>query len=234
MTHLNKCPIAPCISDFHHMYTLVFGVPCLRRNRFIYLKLLAMKKLMLLLMMPFFLPAFAQKWAKEYDFVNECICGLSVVKKAGKYGYVDKQGKLIVPLIYDEAVTLNEGYANVRKGEQWGYLDSLGNVLLEPQFNDAMGFSQGFAAVKKGGKWGFIDITGKMVITPAFENARSFKEGLAAVTNMKGFWGYIDKTGHLVIPHMYDFADNFEDGVARVMKGEKVKFINKHNVEVEQ
>jgi hypothetical protein len=97
-----------------------------------------------------------------------------------------------------------------------------------------MGFSQGLAAVKKGAKWGFIDISGKMVIVPGFENARSFKEGLAAVTNMKGFWGYIDKTGHLVIPHMYDFADNFEEGIARVMKGEKVKFINKQNVEVEQ
>jgi hypothetical protein len=33
---------------------------------------------------------------------------------------------------------------------------------------------------------------------------------------------------------MYDFADNFEEGIARVMKGEKVKFINKQNVEVEQ
>ena len=34
----------------------------------------------------------AQKWAKEYTSVNELSCGLSLVEKESKHGYVDKDG----------------------------------------------------------------------------------------------------------------------------------------------
>ena len=59
-----------------------------------------MKKLLLLL---FIFPALglqSQKWEKNYDFVDQCICGLSKVGKAGKIGYVDKQGNEIIKLEY--------------------------------------------------------------------------------------------------------------------------------------
>ena len=85
-----------------------------------------MKKLMFVLLLPFFMPVFAQKWAKEYDFVNDLSNGVSLVKKSGKYGFVNKDGKVVVPLVYDESSTMSEGYAPVRKGDVWGYVDSLG------------------------------------------------------------------------------------------------------------
>jgi len=51
-----------------------------------------MKKLLLMLLaIAFLVSAMAQKWAKNFDFVNECICGMSLVGKNKMYGYVDKQ-----------------------------------------------------------------------------------------------------------------------------------------------
>jgi hypothetical protein len=46
-----------------------------------------MKRLLLLLMFPLPFYADAQKWAKNYDFVDQCSCGLAKVGKDNKVGY---------------------------------------------------------------------------------------------------------------------------------------------------
>lgn len=57
-------------------------------------------------------------------------------KKDGKYGYVDKEGKVIVDYIYDDAMEENDaGYAAVKKDGKWGSVDSKGNVVQEPTYN---------------------------------------------------------------------------------------------------
>lgn len=61
---------------------------------------------------------------------------LFLSKKDGKYGYVDKDGKIIVGYTYDDAVEQNEyGYAAVKKDGKWGSIDSKGNVVQEPTYN---------------------------------------------------------------------------------------------------
>ena len=111
-----------------------------------------MKKYFLIFLFLGFSSAEAQDWAKQYDYVDDCICGLAKVSKANKYGYVDQKGNLIVPLIYDEALTFNEGKAAVKKENRWGYLDNTGKVVVEPYYEDAGSFHDSLAYVKKTGK----------------------------------------------------------------------------------
>jgi hypothetical protein len=111
-------------------------------------KLLVMKKWILFLFSSWIVNAgFAQAWTKKYDHVDECICGLSLVGKDKKHGFVDKNGKLIVPLIYDEALTFSEGMAAVMQNFKWGYIDSTGKTIVELQYNEAMSFHDGLAVV---------------------------------------------------------------------------------------
>lgn len=61
---------------------------------------------------------------------------LFLSKKDGKYGYVDKEGKVIVDYIYDDAIEQNDyGYVAVKKDGKWGSIDSKGNVVQEPTYN---------------------------------------------------------------------------------------------------
>ena len=170
---------------------------------------------------------FAQAWAKQYDHVDECTCGLSLVGKGNKHGFVDKNGKVVVPLIYDEALTFSDGLAAVMQNNKWGYLDSTGKMVVELQYSEAMSFHNGMAVVVKGGNYGFINEKGTVVIPFEFGGARGFSaDGLAPVMNAKGKWGYIDKKGKVVIPFKYGFADEFVDGVARVMEGSEMIHID--------
>lgn len=188
-----------------------------------------MKKMCLLIMIFSVMGLKAQKWEKNYDFVDDCICGLSKVSKNGKIGYADRQGKEVIPLLYSEGLTFNEGMVAVKKEGRWMYMDSTGKPITEAIFDDASSFDNGLAAAAKGGLYGYINTTGEVVIPFQFSNARSFTEGLAPAANLKGNWGFIDKKGDWVIKAQYGFVDNFAGNEARVMKADKVFYIDKAN-----
>ena len=60
---------------------------------------------------------------------------LYLSKQNGKYGFVDKNGVVIVDYIYDDATEQNEyGYAGVKKDGRWGAIDSTGKVIVNPTY----------------------------------------------------------------------------------------------------
>ena len=105
----------------------------------------------------------------------------------------------------------------------------MGKAITALAFDDALSFSEGLAAVAKDNLYGFINTAGELVIPYAYSNAHSFTEGLAPTSNSKGFWGYIDTKGNWVVTAMYDYCDNFTNGEARVIKNNKVFYIDKKN-----
>ena len=57
-------------------------------------------------------------------------------RKDNQYGYVDKEGNVVVEYIYDDATEQNEyGYAAVKKDGKWGAINSKGEVVQEPKYN---------------------------------------------------------------------------------------------------
>jgi hypothetical protein len=61
---------------------------------------------------------------------------LFLSKKDGKYGYVNKEGKVIVDYIYEDETEQNScGFAAVKKDGVWGSINKVGAVELEPSVN---------------------------------------------------------------------------------------------------
>ena len=57
-------------------------------------------------------------------------------KKDGKYGFVDKEGNVVIDYIYDDAREQNiYGYAAVKKDGKWGSIDKKGNIVSEVNYN---------------------------------------------------------------------------------------------------
>lgn len=75
---------------------------------------------------------FEEKTNKEIFPNNE----IFLSKKDGKYGFVDKDGKIIADYIYDDGAEANNfGYASVNKDGKWGSIDKNGNIVA-PVDND--------------------------------------------------------------------------------------------------
>lgn len=65
----------------------------------------------------------------------------------GKYGMIDRQGKTVLPIIYDYIGTFNNGMAIIQQGDVKGYIDEMGKITIPLQFKEARDFSYGSAYV---------------------------------------------------------------------------------------
>ena len=138
-------------------------------------------------------------------------------------GFIDGDGKLIIPPQWEDVHEFHEGLAKIKLNGKSGFIDPSGTVVIEPQWdnwddlNPVDDFSEGLAAVERGEKWGYVDRTGKIVIPLQWDKASGFHEGLAAV-KQNDKWGFIDPHGKVVVPPTYAWARSFHEGVASVEK----------------
>ncbi len=147
------------------------------------------------------------------------------------YGYINKQGKLIIPNKFDYAKSFSQGLAIARKYPQkkMGYINKSGKFSIEPKFEFGRSFSEGVAAVVINNKYGFIDKNGDMIIQPTYSMVGDFNEGFAWAEKDNKY-GFINKEGKVVIDFIYDFVTDFSEGLAAVGRGDYINnewgFIN--------
>ena len=121
---------------------------------------------------------------------------------AGKEGYINKDGKVMIQPRFEKAEYFSEGLAAVKVAGKWGYINRTGDVVIQPRWQDNDGwtgavepFREGLAVVTEFASWsvrddsnywtykcGYIDRTGRYVIPPrSRQGCGSFKNGTAEV-----------------------------------------------------
>ena len=61
----------------------------------------------------------------------------AAVKVDGKFGYIDKNGELVIPAKYSRAWKFSEGLGKVLLYNKFGFIDKDGTVVILPQFDRA-------------------------------------------------------------------------------------------------
>jgi hypothetical protein len=122
--------------------------------------------------------------------------GLMLFVSDGKFGYLDKNGCVAIPIQFTSAAPFREGLAC---------------VSVEPY---PVNFTR--QKQKQQQLLGFIDHSGKFVIPPIFVEAGSFHEGFAYACDKDGRSGFIDCNGRFVINAAVSIGSNFHDGLAPV------------------
>lgn len=129
------------------------------------------------------------------DDVRRYSEGLMLFVSDGKYGFVDKSGRVSIPIQFTYAAPFREGLACVsldpepvpftgqkQKPQLFGYINNEGKFVIPPSFDLAGDFHEGLAyASEKDGKSGFIDGSGKFVIRASVSIGSDFHDGLAPV-----------------------------------------------------
>ena len=98
---------------------------------------------------------------KKYDFKSEFDEeGFALVSLKGKAGFIDKSGKEVIPLIYDEAVAFSEGLATVELNGKNGFINRKGEVVIPLKYDKAAFFKGGIAWVNLNGIEKYVDKKG--------------------------------------------------------------------------
>ena len=156
--------------------------------------------------------------------------GLAWFKTAeDRFGYVDRDGRIVIKAEYADASDFNEGSAAVCIFEdgmpgRWGFINADGSWLLRPQFSYANGFHEGVAIVSYDDRpFQFIDTRGERVfeITPPMgwdiTTASEFVEGTAKILywdGKKSRIGFVDHTGRTHMVPAHSSYKRFSEGIA--------------------
>lgn len=142
-----------------------------------------------------------------------------------KTGWVDQQGKVVIPVEYDyghlEAFD-DYGWANAKKGKQSGWIDRKGTWVMPPEWDGCSSFDEhGWAVVYKDKKSGYVDRQGKIVLPLKWDHCWKFHPSGFAQVGIKEKRGLINRDGNVVIPVEWEICWMEDNGLIRVKKDGK-------------
>ncbi len=173
--------------------------------------------------------------------------------KIRKYGYIDKNGKEIIPLIYDQADDFLENVARVgikSKYGDYGFINKDGNVVLPLKYDVLSKLSDGISISSHSNykDSAFVELINLRTNTKKLLNYRwkefginnynhpiSFSDGLIPFKVREKGIGILDSTGNEILKPSIKYQEilNFFEGYAMVKSNEnKIGFINKMGEEV--
>lgn len=84
---------------------------------------------------------------------------MAAVKQDGKWGFVDKKGKMIIEPQYEDAHSFSNGFAAVKKEGKWGFINADNKVCIGCDFEDASDFNEsGNVFINRDGMWSLLTL----------------------------------------------------------------------------
>ena len=173
--------------------------------------------------------------------------GLSPVSnaKTGRFGYIDTNGKEVIPYRYFEGGNFSEGLARVFTSHhasghgKFGFINKKGDMIISPIYEETSNFKEGlvFVAIPTGKSpieeddliWRVINKDGTALSDYIFTSYKNFSDGVAAVQCSEDrHWYYIDKNSKPITEHKYLYSGSYAEGKAFVIDTNKRKlFVDK-------
>lgn len=158
--------------------------------------------------------------------------GLLSVKKDGKWGYLDAEGKWVIAPQFDFAWYFDDGVAWVKKDKKWHAINKKGEIVFTiPEFGELgwikgrqaflekdVDFSTHRAIVHKDTDWILYDaFRGKLLtLKGSVDIADYLADSPFCVYEKEGPSHYVDDRGNTISKQTYEWASPFYEGYAVV------------------
>ena len=151
-----------------------------------------------------------------------------------KYGVVNRNFELVVPLMYDEIgswsddICFMNGYVRVESNGKFGYVNEAGEEVVPVTYSDAACKNAGdLISVMQDldGNYRLVTATKGMldaVYTDCYYYATGYYSPVVVVADESGMYGVVDYNGNTILPCQYDKydIDLSEDGSMIVVEGD--------------
>src|SRR5450830_2178046 len=99
---------------------------------------------------------------------DEKVVALIPYRKGDKWGFCNRDRKMVIPTVYDSVYLFSEGLAPVHLNSKWGFVDTKGTMVIPAVYDDGGSFIEGLAFVVLDGKCRFIDAKVTIVIQAVY------------------------------------------------------------------
>lgn len=141
----------------------------------------------------------------KYDYASKFEMGLVYVKKEDKFGYVNRKGIEVIPVIYKQVSyrSGNNGLIWVYINDRYGFVDSTNKEIIpiKYQWLDSE-FKNGAAMAKLNGKYGLINEQGEEIIPTEYNNLEIIRKGgeiISFIVEKESKYMLIDKSNKSLI-----------------------------------
>jgi len=145
------------------------------------------------------------------------------VEQNGKYGVMNAQGKLTIPIELDD-IRFYYGYIEAQKGALSADIDAQGYVVgKEIRFKNIGDFENGIAKVWTKTGFGFIDKEYNIIIEPIYDDAYyDYKEDIIILRDKDGKFGFADTKGKIIFEPKFTGYGVFDNGLAAVQAQDSI------------
>lgn len=156
----------------------------------------------------------SSKYKEIYRYSDGLCCVRDKVSE--KIGFIDKEGELVIPCVFNEPFYVYEFHGNTCAMSN-KMIDRQGNILREiPKHYQYFKYCSDngcYIEYRDIGAENLLDNNGNVIYSGGEINT-SGEFPIAVQQNSDRKWGFIDKCGKLVIPYQFNESYNFHDGLA--------------------
>lgn len=156
----------------------------------------------------------------QYRLIGPFVNGLAPIvdKETGKHGYINRKGKLKIPMIYDSVSHRIAKNSPLRKDSKWGVINKRGKTIIPFIYKEIRMLYDTYA-VRLGSKWGLLDKKGTVLMPIQYESISRYysidNEQYRIVLNNKV--SIVTKTNRVIIPLKYNgIGDRTHNGLLKV------------------
>jgi tetratricopeptide (TPR) repeat protein len=177
---------------------------------------------------------------KNFETIYAYSNGIARVKKNKKYGFIDINGSIVIPLIYDDLRDFKNGFAAAKLNSKWGFINQKGLLAIDAKYSEISDFDKyKLARVEIKDKWGIIDSSGKEIIPIEFISFGTYVNWesndlfvtykYTNILKLNYVAGVYDRSGKNIIPLVYDdiFITFYRNNNDETTKSEIYASLNK-------
>jgi hypothetical protein len=140
--------------------------------------------------------------AIEAERIFEESEGYRGILRDGRYGFIDKKGRLRVANRYENIGKFTEGLAPVKILGKWGFVNIEDRIVINPNYETASEFRQGVSIVRRNKLFGVISKEGTVLLPLRYDSIKI--ENNLLLLHSKGKAGLANLSGHVLIEPRFD------------------------------
>ena len=155
--------------------------------------------------------------------------GFRAIRKDGKFGFIDKAGRLRVANRYEAAGPFSGGLAAIRINNKWGFIDQQEKLIVQPVYDEVENFKAGYAIVKRDNLAGLMDKNGTIVLPLRYDEILVNDHNRFILRQGRSY-GLVDASETVIIHPKYDSLLDTGNGYVIVQRDGKFGLLTLHGV----